>query len=122
MATETQLDIFAPRDKAPRATSCDVARLVALLRGRGWVRAADLVKLDAEMDDRWVRAIAEVSKGQILSWPGSPGFRLYAEATNEERDHADAALTSQTERMLSRREDYREQRRLLRLPTDRPQS
>ncbi|MBV9657192.1 MAG: hypothetical protein JO295_03685 [Verrucomicrobia bacterium] len=88
--------------KAPRVTSDDLARLLALLSGRGWLRAAQIHALDPSLDDRRLRAIAEASDGAIVSYPGSPGFRVFDDASEAEISHAIEALRSQGKRMIAR--------------------
>ncbi len=84
------------------------AELVALLRGRGWVGSGDLAA--AGYSDRLLREIVEQDgAGQILSYPGSRGYRLFDEASLAEIERADS-LRSQSRRMLARWLRYQRRR------------
>lgn len=82
-------------DNSPRITSEEIGLLLNLLRGQGWQKSAVLrahprfvafygAKLSAEAAERKIRAVANASGGQVLSYPGSPGYKLTLEATPEE--------------------------------------
>lgn len=87
--------------KAPAllvATPEDVKLMVAQLRGRGWRTAADL-GAKTESQKRKLRLIVRASNGAILGYPGSPGYRLFDEATVTEI-HRSVALRAQAREML----------------------
>jgi hypothetical protein len=73
--------------------------LVSALRGQGWVTARRLT-FHLGACDRELRALAEASRGEIIS--GQKGYKLSAEATLEEIDHAANWLISQGKKMLER--------------------
>lgn len=52
--------------------------------------------------DRKIRAIANKTEGLVLSYPGSPGYRLTREATIEEIQTATAKLRHQAGEMSHR--------------------
>lgn len=88
--------------KAPEVTEAEVAAVCDWLRGRGWVKAAE-ISATFSMSDRKVRAIAEASDGRILSGPGSPGYRLFTGTTEiEEADRCASQIESQARRMFAR--------------------
>ncbi len=97
--------VARPRWRRPKVSADDIARLVARLRGRGWVTRGEL-----GMDDRQVKLIKEASHGAILGSPGSTGYRLFDEASAAEWDRADIALTSQINAMIRTRTAYRRRR------------
>lgn len=109
MIAQPELDFTAPAPD-PRAVAAAerLPDLVAALRGRGWLTRTQLEQLG--FDDRQLREIVEHDQaGEILSFPGSPGYRLFTEATLEEIARADA-LKTQGDKM--RRRWLRYQRRL----------
>lgn len=84
------------------------AELVAALADGEW-RTAALLRA-AGFGDRELREIVEADEeGDFLSFPGSPGYKLFARATLEEIRRADA-LKNQGDAMTSRWLRY--QRRL----------
>ena len=122
--TQPDLDFTTP---APKVAPWEVQHLCAMLRGRGWQTAAQILSLEVDQfaagpnwSDRKVRAIAEASDGAVVSYPGSPGYILFDEARREEIAHAVAAMQSQGKRMLARALalDRRDRQRRL---VDRPQ-
>jgi hypothetical protein len=85
-------------------TPDEIELLVSRLRGKGWQTASELgAKTEAEK--RRIRAIVEHSDGQILGYPGSPGYKLYEDATVTEI-HRSAALRVQARMMLRRYLSY----------------
>jgi hypothetical protein len=110
--TATQPDLFAPPSKAPVVSSEDVGLLLNILRGAGWMKAAMIAadfrfvnyfgKLPKDAADRKIRAIAAASTGQIISYPGSPGYKITLDATIEEIQRATAKLRHQATEMTSR--------------------
>jgi hypothetical protein len=86
------------------------ARLEALknvLRGQGWLTAR-VLKVRG-FSDRELRDLVEHSEGQVLSFPGSPGYKLFDEATVDEISKS-KALFNQGRSMVKRWLRY--QRRL----------
>lgn len=92
IAEQAELNL---RLRARRTVTQDAAEeLYQLLRGRGWVTAAEIERLRPEWarpDHRFVRLLASAAQGRVLSFPGSPGYRLTAELTAEEIDQLDHA-------------------------------
>lgn len=98
MFTSGELDLHSP---APLITAEQVELVVGLLRGKGWVKAAEICAM-LSIDDRRLRAIAEFSDGRILSGPGCPGYRLFTREALADADLAAGRLESQGKRMLQR--------------------
>ena|ERR1700754_4887293 len=84
------------KQQAPAVSEQDVTALINALRGKGWVKAKDLLK----WTERELRAIANASKGQIIS--GQHGYRLTSEASLEEIGHASRWLKNQGKAMIRR--------------------
>jgi hypothetical protein len=87
MPEQLQLDLPEPGRKSVLADPADIELLCAWIQGRGWVRAVAIEAHFPEWqssDHRYVRAMASQSGCRILSFPGSPGYRLATEATIEE--------------------------------------
>ena len=83
MTAQLDLDLATAR-RAPRVSAADVAWFVDQLRG----------KVD------WVTTkIKEMARGKIVSFPGSPGYKLLDHCTLAELRRCDAAVRSQTRRM-----------------------
>ena len=83
---EQQFELFPP--KGPRVLDADVAKLLQILPGNGWLTSVQIRALTG-WQERYVRAVANASRGRVLSYPGSPGYKLTREATKEEVDAAD---------------------------------
>jgi hypothetical protein len=97
------LDFSGP-PPADRARGDDLQKLATCLAGRGWQTGQSL-RHRLGWTERRLRSVASTSNGQILSWPGSRGYCLTAEATVMEVEHACAALTGQSREMLRRRDE-----------------
>ena len=88
-----------------------------LLRGRGWVTARRITMLRPEWDERYIRRLASESKTRVMSFPGSPGYRLTNELTAadaEQLDHAANSLISQGRENMERGISYQRLAALLR--------
>ena len=81
-----------------------LAGLLAILGDRRWHTAREL-KIHG-FTDRELRLLVEHSDGRILSYPGSPGYKLFEAATLDEYQAAEA-LRNQARRMLCRFFRYR---------------
>lgn len=97
---------------APAVRACDVAALVATLgESRCWQTAEELsVALFggvSEAKKRRVRAIASAAGSGIVSYPGSPGYKLWQHCTVDELHACVSAYSSQTDDMRRRRDLYR---------------
>ena len=110
VARQTSLDFSSPvENKAPTASVGDVAALVKALTGKDWQTADSLaVALGDKWTDRKVRAVARASAPGIVSYPGSPGYKLWSECSVEEIDRTIAAFESQATDMTARALLYRD--------------
>lgn len=100
------------KDDAPKVTTEDVERLVCVLRtATGWLTAAALAQAlfgkESEQAKRRVRAIASAAGAGVVSYPGSPGYRLWTACTADEVQACFAAYRSQIDEMERRRDQYR---------------
>ncbi len=89
-----QLSLFQTAKESP-----EVDQLIRLLDGRGWLTANQLSQATGH-PDRKIRSIASATP-KILSYPGSPGYKLTRQATPEEIDAA-RTLKTQGQAMISR--------------------
>lgn len=95
METELGLTIAGPE-----VDQEEVDAMIEFLRGKGWIRAAE-IEAGMNCSDRKMRALAEHSRGRILS--GQKGYRLFDRTTPlEEADRAASWLESQGRKMLMR--------------------
>lgn len=108
MVSGNQLEFCLPRAIDPADLAAAKRALVEVLQGRGWMTSKQLAELG--FNDRVLRLIAESDEaGEILSFPGSPGYRLFDEATLAEIDKVEA-LRSQAKGMLRRFVRYQRRR------------
>ncbi len=91
--------LLTPTQARRHAEADEVNRLIALLRGSGWVSAKTIRAL-AGWDDRAVRRIAAASDGAVIS--GDAGYKLLAESTPEDFKEFSGRLQSQIRRMAAR--------------------
>jgi len=91
---DDQLSLFQTAKDDP-----EVARLIQILDKRGWLTAAQLSQATGH-PDRKIRSIASATP-KILSYPGSPGYKLTRQATAEEIDKA-ITLKTQGQTMIAR--------------------
>lgn len=106
-------------NEAPPVTNFDLALLETILEENGdWMFAKDIAvswrwqekfpHLEGSRSawmtkqERKIRAIASASHGSVLSWPGSPGYRLRAQASEKEVQTAIAKLKHQGGEMMAR--------------------
>jgi hypothetical protein len=87
----------------------EIEQVCRVLKGMGWVKASKIITdllpswlagSSLENCKRKIRACAEESEGRIMSWPGSPGYKLATDATAEELAHWKNATRSQVDKML----------------------
>jgi hypothetical protein len=98
MTAQLDLDLATAR-RAPRVSAADVAWFVDQLRGKvDWVTTKNL-GATTEAQKRRLRRIKEMARGKIVSFPGSPGYKLLDHCTLAELRRCDAAVRSQTRRM-----------------------
>src|SRR4051794_5709140 len=96
MSTE-QLPLTFAR---PRAPAVGVQQLEAFLRGQGWLTRKQ-ISAATGWDERTVRELASVSD-QVISFPGSPGYKLISECTREEYENYRNARRSQARDMIGK--------------------
>lgn len=96
---------FAAKAPAPEVTQVEIDRLINFLDGRGWTKRRD-IEAATGLDERKVRAIARAARPRIISWPGSPGYRLWRDAAGNERLRAIDAFRSQEDDMRESRIIY----------------
>ena len=100
--------------RAPNIEVAEVERLVAVLEGAaGWMVAAEIAVAlwarDSEANKRRVRAIASAAGYRVVSYAGSPGYKLWTRCTVDELHACVAAYTSQVNAEMRRRDIYRVQ-------------
>jgi hypothetical protein len=106
MRTE-QLDLQV-KTPAPEVTQEMIERMISVLRGApagGWMTAREISDAMGEASssfDRRVRAIASSAMPEIVSYPGSRGYKLFGRCTIEEIQHCISAFQSQGTDMLKR--------------------
>jgi len=74
-----QLDMVFTK---PAATDPAVADLVEFLRGKGWMTRRQ-ISAATGWNDRKVRELASAAD-EVISYPGSPGYRLIADCTADD--------------------------------------
>jgi hypothetical protein len=107
MSETAQMGLFdrpAPAMHGVDEDDPNVAFVVNLLAGRKWITAAEILKEIGrpvnEGNKRWVRAMAEASRGRIAG--GQHGYRLVKEMTAEEYGHWRNWMNHQSEVMKRR--------------------
>lgn len=80
------------------------ADLIDALRGQGWRMARDLYA-DGFTDRELREIVQHDDRGQIFSFPGSPGYKLFDDVTEAEFDRC-IALKNQGEKMIRRWSTY----------------
>lgn len=111
------LDLKLP---APEVSLEQIEQLVAVLhRGLHWLpqeerlKAADWMtaeQIATQMDgasERKVRKIASAAGAAVVSYPGSPGYKLWGACSVEEINHAIEAFEAQATDMIKRAHLYR---------------
>lgn len=106
-SSQGELPLITPQpDRQVNAE--DLELVVRTLQGRGWMLAEEIAaKLGPGWNDRKVRAVCSAAVPGVLSYPGSKGYKLWAEATVEEIDHAINAIERQANEMTQRAFHYR---------------
>jgi len=85
----------------PPRVQCDgVGALEEFLRGKGWMTARQIAE-QKHWSDRLVREIASASN-YVISYPGSPGYKLLMDCTLEEYERYRAARRSQARDMIAK--------------------
>lgn len=106
---------------APEVSPEQVERLVAVLRkglhwlteeerlkAGQWMTAAQIASQLTDVSDRTVRKIASAAAPAVVSFPGSPGYKLWAACSLEEINHAIEAFEAQATDMIKRANLYRQ--------------
>jgi hypothetical protein len=78
----------------------EIATLIAYLRGQGW-KTAKQTSEALGWDDRAVRALAAASD-EVISYPGSPGYKLLEDCSLEEYERYRLARRHQAREMISK--------------------
>lgn len=86
----------------PDVSPADVARLIAVLDDiGGWISAKEIAARMAEgTTDREVRAIANAARPAVVSYPGSPGYKLWQLCSVEEINRCIEAFEHQAKEMM----------------------
>ena len=97
---------------APEVSMEDIARLVAALKGnKDWMTAAEACGMIygkvTETLKRKIRAVASAARPRVVSFPGSPGYRLLEYCSIDEISHGINALESQGKSMIKDANIYR---------------
>ena len=100
-STTFDLPLFRERN---RPTDRQLEYLLSILRDGRWDTAKELKVYG--FSDRELRDLVENSDGQILSFPGSPGYKLFDHVTIDEIEQA-KALLNQGRAMIRRFLRYR---------------
>ena len=101
MADDTQVLLAIP-SPAPKVRPEEIERVLAILAKSGkWMTALEIAQ-EHGLTYRKVRAIAAAAGDRILSFPGSPGYRLFRQATIEEVSRAIDATEHQAHEMMRR--------------------
>lgn len=95
MTEQLPLTFDRPKKAAP-----GVADLEEFLRGKGWLERAE-ISAATGWDERHVRKLAAASD-LVISYPGSPGYKLLAECTHEEYERYRLARRSQARDMIAK--------------------
>lgn len=75
----------------------------------GWLTAVEIATvMGGDTTDREVRAIASAACPVVVSYPGSPGYKLWGLCTVEEINHCIEAFESQGRDMMKRAVMYRQ--------------
>lgn len=83
-----------------RVVDPGVADLVEYLRGKDWMTAAEISNATG-WDDRKVRELASESD-EVISYPGSRGYKLLSACTAAEYEHYRLARRHQARAMIAK--------------------
>lgn len=95
----TQLNLI--KMPALPVSSRDVLQFCAQLHGKGWQTSTQL-GATTEKAKRRLRQIAELSNGAIVSYPGSPGYKLFDECEPDDFRHGRYATRAQIRKMFEK--------------------
>lgn len=71
--------------QAPDVSPEQVEAFVQYLTGRDWTYRRQ-IEADTGWDERLVRALSRAARPRVVSYPGSPGYKLWNRCTVEELD------------------------------------
>jgi hypothetical protein len=86
------------RECVPSISAEEQDWLVGVLAGKGWLRAKE-IEDSTGVNERHIRAIARATRPFVVSYPGSPGYKLWRDCTPEEIQHCLRAFASQRDDM-----------------------
>jgi hypothetical protein len=93
---------------APEVAPEQVEQLVAVLRDSGgWMTAVEIAARIEGASERRIRKIASAAAPAVVSFPGSPGYKLWAACSVDEINHAIEAFEAQATDMIKRANLYR---------------
>lgn len=94
---------------APAVTPEQIEQLVAVLReGGAWMTASQIAAKIEGATERSIRKIASAAAPAVVSYPGSPGYKLWANCSVAEISHAIEAFESQARDMIKRAHLFRQ--------------
>ena len=107
-----QLTLPAVKTPRPVVDPAEVEQLEKVLRtAGGWMTAKEIVTAcgirESTSAERHVRAVASAAAPRVVSFPGSPGYRLWQFCTAEELNHCIEAFEAQGREMIRRAHLYR---------------
>lgn len=98
---KTSAPLFEIREGHP-----NIEWLVRFLDGKDWTPCDDVLKAASkavgEYGRRWVRRLAQRSKGRVIGQPGQAGYKLTIACTAQEYNHWRNAMKSQADEMTAR--------------------
>lgn len=89
-STHSQLPLFDRHKMNVLGQKQPLAYLLLVLRDGRWHTAKDLKVYG--FNERQLGELVEISEGQILSFPGSPGYKSFEHATVDEIEQSKALL------------------------------
>jgi hypothetical protein len=99
--------VLAVKTPAPEVSPEQVERLVLVLRSHGGWMTAQQIADCVNLTERVTRKTASASAPTIVSYPGSPGYKLWSLRTVEEINHAIESFEAQARDMIKRAHLYR---------------
>ena len=122
MQSELELPLILPE---PEISPTDIERFLRVVfdlsenppargpdekeRVPGWFTAAEIAeRMGDDTTDRRVRKLASAACPGVVSFPGSPGYKLWQQCSVEEINHCIEAFESQGSDMLKRSVLYRQ--------------
>ena len=97
-----QLHLHFPSAAAPLQQDPEVECLVSYLHNNPGFHTAKQLSEILGFTDRQIRKAAELSNGQIVSGPGSPGYCHISHCSLKQLNHIRNTIRSQARQMLNR--------------------